>query len=238
MTENSAMLKVFTEAELHARRKWADGLIELAFDLPGDVADPSWGPYLDAVAERESHADAASLRHIFAAESVAVVGASRRPESVGRAILHQPGHQRLRRAGVCGQPARQRTRGCPVPALAGCAARTGRRRGGGGPAPGRAGRGRGMRETGRQNTGGDHLGAGPGGQDEPAHLLPPPRDAADRPELLRHCRAGHRPGRYVRRSAPGGGEGWPGRAVGRAGHRAVRAAVAARHRHLLVCLPW
>jgi acyl-CoA synthetase (NDP forming)/L-amino acid N-acyltransferase YncA len=87
LDENYAMLKVFADAGLHARRKLADGVTELAFDLPGDVADPGWGPYLDAVAERESHADAASLRHIFAAESVAVVGASRRPESVGRAIL-------------------------------------------------------------------------------------------------------------------------------------------------------
>jgi acyl-CoA synthetase (NDP forming) len=79
---------VFADAGLHARHKLADGVTELVFDLPGDVADPGWGPYLDAVAERESHADAASLRHIFAAESVAVVGASRRPECVGRAILH------------------------------------------------------------------------------------------------------------------------------------------------------
>jgi acyl-CoA synthetase (NDP forming)/L-amino acid N-acyltransferase YncA len=87
LDENYAMLKVFADAGLHARRKLADGVTELAFDLPGDVADPGWGPYLDAVAERESHADAASLRHIFAAESVAVVGASRRPGSVGRTIL-------------------------------------------------------------------------------------------------------------------------------------------------------
>jgi acyl-CoA synthetase (NDP forming)/GNAT superfamily N-acetyltransferase len=88
LAENYAMLKVFADAGLHARRELADGVTELSFDLPGDVADPGWGPYLDAVAARESHADVASLRHIFAAESVAVVGASRRPESVGRAILH------------------------------------------------------------------------------------------------------------------------------------------------------
>jgi acyl-CoA synthetase (NDP forming)/GNAT superfamily N-acetyltransferase len=88
LAENYAMLKVFADAGLHARRELADGVTELAFDLPGDVADPGWGPYLDAVADRESHADAASLRHIFAAGSVAVIGASRRPESVGRAILH------------------------------------------------------------------------------------------------------------------------------------------------------
>ena len=50
LAENSAMLKVFADAGLQARRKLADGVAELAFDLPGDVADPGWGPYLDAVA--------------------------------------------------------------------------------------------------------------------------------------------------------------------------------------------
>jgi acyl-CoA synthetase (NDP forming)/GNAT superfamily N-acetyltransferase len=88
LAENSAMLKVFATAGLHARRKQAEGVTELAFDLPGDDADPGWEPYLDAVARREGRADVASLRPLFAAESVAVVGASRRPESVGRAILH------------------------------------------------------------------------------------------------------------------------------------------------------
>ncbi len=87
LAENSAMLKVFADAGLRARRKLADGVTELAFDLPGDDADPAWEPYLDAVAAREGLADVASLRHVLAAESVAVVGASRRPESVGRAIL-------------------------------------------------------------------------------------------------------------------------------------------------------
>jgi acyl-CoA synthetase (NDP forming)/GNAT superfamily N-acetyltransferase len=88
LAENSAMLKVFAAAGLHARRKQADGVTELAFDLPGDGADPGWEPYLDAVAQREGRADVASLRRVFAPESVAVVGASRRPESVGRSILH------------------------------------------------------------------------------------------------------------------------------------------------------
>jgi acyl-CoA synthetase (NDP forming) len=81
------MLKVFADAGLAARRKLVDGVTELAFDLPGGEADPAWESYLDAVAKREGRADVASLRHVLAAESVAVVGASRRPESVGRAIL-------------------------------------------------------------------------------------------------------------------------------------------------------
>jgi acyl-CoA synthetase (NDP forming)/GNAT superfamily N-acetyltransferase len=87
LTENSAMLRVFADAGLEARRTSADGVTELAFDLPAGDADPAWGPYLDAVAQREGHADVASLRYVFGAASVAVVGASRKPDSVGRSIL-------------------------------------------------------------------------------------------------------------------------------------------------------
>jgi acyl-CoA synthetase (NDP forming)/GNAT superfamily N-acetyltransferase len=98
LAENSAMLKVFATVGLRARRKQADGVTELAFDLPGGDADPGWEPYLDAVAQREGRADVASLRRVFGAESVAVVGASRRPESVGRSILHN-----IISGGYCGQ---------------------------------------------------------------------------------------------------------------------------------------
>jgi len=88
LAENSAMLRVFADAGLHARRTWADGVAEMAFDLPGDAADPGWEPYLDAVAGREGRADVASLRPLFAPGSVAVIGASRHPGGVGRVILH------------------------------------------------------------------------------------------------------------------------------------------------------
>ena len=88
LADNADMLKVFADAGLQARRQWAEGVVELAFDLPSDSADPGWEPYLSAVANREGQADAASLRHVFAAKSVAVIGASRNPRAVGRAILH------------------------------------------------------------------------------------------------------------------------------------------------------
>jgi acyl-CoA synthetase (NDP forming)/GNAT superfamily N-acetyltransferase len=87
LAENAAMLQVFADAGLRARRKPMADITELSFDLPGDHADPGWEPYLQAVAQRESRADVASLRHVLAAESVAVIGASRRQKSVGRAIL-------------------------------------------------------------------------------------------------------------------------------------------------------
>jgi len=87
LAENEAMLRVFADAGLYARRKVEDGVTELSFDLPADVADPGWESYLNAVAAREGLADVASLRHVFAPESVAVVGAGRKPASVGRAVL-------------------------------------------------------------------------------------------------------------------------------------------------------
>jgi acyl-CoA synthetase (NDP forming)/GNAT superfamily N-acetyltransferase len=83
LTENKAMLSVFAAAGLPAERRYADGVFEFTFPLPSRDLDS----YLDVVAGRESRADVASLRHIFAPESVAVIGASRRRGTVGRAIL-------------------------------------------------------------------------------------------------------------------------------------------------------
>jgi acyl-CoA synthetase (NDP forming)/GNAT superfamily N-acetyltransferase len=87
LASNSAMLKVFAAAGLRARRTHADGVAELVFDVPGDDADPGWTAYLDVVARREGGADVASLRHVFAPASVAVIGAGRKPGSIGRLIL-------------------------------------------------------------------------------------------------------------------------------------------------------
>ena len=88
LSENALMLKVFADAGLQAHRALADGVYDLTFPLPAGEADVALGSYRDAVAERERSADVASLRHVLAPASVAVVGASRRPGSVGRVILH------------------------------------------------------------------------------------------------------------------------------------------------------
>jgi acyl-CoA synthetase (NDP forming)/GNAT superfamily N-acetyltransferase len=101
LTENTAMLGVFSDAGLPVRRRYTDGVYRLTFPLPSPDADPL-GPtldgYLSAVAARERRADAASLRHVFAPESVAVIGASRRHGAVGRAILDN-----IRAAGYAGR---------------------------------------------------------------------------------------------------------------------------------------
>ena len=87
LAENAAMLRVFADAGLPVHRDSGDGVVDLTFPLPTGT-DRSLDAYLDSVATRESRADVASLCHLLRPESVAVVGAGRRPGGVGRAVLH------------------------------------------------------------------------------------------------------------------------------------------------------
>ena len=87
LPENAAMLRVFADAGLAATRRMDDGVIELSMPIPRSAALSEPSPYLDAVAGREQRADVASLEPLFTPRSVAVVGASHRAGSVGRAIL-------------------------------------------------------------------------------------------------------------------------------------------------------
>jgi acyl-CoA synthetase (NDP forming)/GNAT superfamily N-acetyltransferase len=87
LSENAAMLRVFADAGLLAQRSLVDGVYAFTFPLPSGEEDVALGAYRDAVAERERSADVASLRHVLAPASVAVIGAGRRDGSVGRAIL-------------------------------------------------------------------------------------------------------------------------------------------------------
>ena len=87
LSENALMLKVFADSGLQVQRALADGVYDLTFPLPGEETDAALGTYRAAVAERERSADVASLRHVLTPASVAVIGASGRPRSLGRAIL-------------------------------------------------------------------------------------------------------------------------------------------------------
>jgi acyl-CoA synthetase (NDP forming)/GNAT superfamily N-acetyltransferase len=98
LTENTAMLKVFADAGLPVQRHFADDVYELTFPLSREEDGTALDTYLSAVAERESSADVASLRHILAPESVVVIGASRRREAIGRVIL-----ENIRRGGYAGR---------------------------------------------------------------------------------------------------------------------------------------
>jgi acyl-CoA synthetase (NDP forming)/GNAT superfamily N-acetyltransferase len=87
LADNTAMLRVFADAGLPVQRQSADGVVDMTFPLPGGETDQRLDGYLESVASRESRADVASLRHLLQPASVAVVGASRRRGTVGRAIL-------------------------------------------------------------------------------------------------------------------------------------------------------
>jgi acyl-CoA synthetase (NDP forming)/GNAT superfamily N-acetyltransferase len=88
LAENSAMLRIFADVGLPMKRRIAGDTVELTFPLPGGDDNYRLGHYLQAVASRESRAGVASLRPLLLPRSVAVVGASRRRATVGRAILH------------------------------------------------------------------------------------------------------------------------------------------------------
>ena len=87
LPDNYAVLRVLSDAGLAVRRKYADGVVELSMPVPRNAALGEPSTWLDAVAGREKQADVASLEPLLAPRSVAVVGAGRRPGSVGRTIL-------------------------------------------------------------------------------------------------------------------------------------------------------
>ncbi|SEL50655.1 GNAT family N-acetyltransferase [Streptacidiphilus jiangxiensis] len=82
LADNHAMHKVFTDLGLATDRHWADAQVRIEA-----VLDETAAPYLDAVESRGSRADVASLRPLLRPRSVAVVGVSRRPGTVGHSLL-------------------------------------------------------------------------------------------------------------------------------------------------------
>ncbi len=61
LANNVAMLRVFANAGLEARRQLSDGVIETTFPLPADESDRQLHSYLESLAMRERFADVASL---------------------------------------------------------------------------------------------------------------------------------------------------------------------------------
>jgi acyl-CoA synthetase (NDP forming)/GNAT superfamily N-acetyltransferase len=87
LPDNYAVLRVLSDAGLAVRRKFADGVVEVSMPVPRNAALGEASTWLDAVAGRDKQAGVASLESLLAPRSVAVVGAGRRPGSVGRTIL-------------------------------------------------------------------------------------------------------------------------------------------------------
>jgi acetate---CoA ligase (ADP-forming) len=77
LAENSQMLKVFEVVGFESTRRLASGTVEVEFRIAPTET------YLERVDERHHRAAVASLRPFFAPSSVAVLGASRRRESIG-----------------------------------------------------------------------------------------------------------------------------------------------------------
>ncbi|HPU13462.1 MAG TPA: GNAT family N-acetyltransferase [Aeromicrobium sp.] len=81
LPENVRMLQVFREMGYKISGMLEDGVQRLTFEIqPTDSA-------LGVMRSREQRAEAASIDRIFAARSVAVVGASRRQDSIGQAMI-------------------------------------------------------------------------------------------------------------------------------------------------------
>ncbi|MFG1643575.1 GNAT family N-acetyltransferase [Amycolatopsis sp. NPDC049252] len=81
LAENSKVLHVFADLGLRFEASVGGPERDVVMVLEEDAA------YLDAVLKRDSVADAASLAHILKPASIAVIGAGRRPGSVGHAVL-------------------------------------------------------------------------------------------------------------------------------------------------------
>ena len=77
LAENSPMLRVFEAVGFESTRRLQSGTVEVEFKI-----EPT-AEYLERVDERDHLAAVASLRPFFAPASVAVLGASRRRESIG-----------------------------------------------------------------------------------------------------------------------------------------------------------
>ena len=87
LPDNYTVLRVLSDAGLAVRRKYDDGVVELSMPVPRNAALGEASTWLDAVADRDKHADVASLEPLLAPRSVAVVGAGHRSGSIGRTIL-------------------------------------------------------------------------------------------------------------------------------------------------------
>ncbi|HEX5771784.1 MAG TPA: GNAT family N-acetyltransferase, partial [Nocardioidaceae bacterium] len=82
LPENQRMIQIFREAGYHVAGGFEDGVMR--FEFPIDSTETSIGVMLS----REHRAEAASIQRFFNARSVAIIGASRRQDTVGQTLVH------------------------------------------------------------------------------------------------------------------------------------------------------
>lgn len=78
--ENRAMLAVFAKAGWPVHRRFESGVIDVDFSLD------ETSEFIDSVERREQRADSRAVAHLLLPSSIAVIGASDRPGSVGATI--------------------------------------------------------------------------------------------------------------------------------------------------------
>ncbi len=81
LPDNQRMLQVFYEQGYQVTGGWDEGVMHLEFDIdPTDTA-------IGVMAAREHRAEAASIAAFLNAKSIAVIGASRRSDTIGAALV-------------------------------------------------------------------------------------------------------------------------------------------------------
>ncbi len=81
LPDNQAMLQLFREQGYQVTGGWEEGVIHLEFDI--DPTDTSMG----VLTAREHRSEAASIAAFLNARSVAVIGASRRTDTIGSVLV-------------------------------------------------------------------------------------------------------------------------------------------------------
>ncbi|QZY27862.1 bifunctional GNAT family N-acetyltransferase/acetate--CoA ligase family protein [Nocardioides coralli] len=81
LPDNKKMLATFRDAGYRVASDYEDGVMEVEFSI--DPTDTSVG----VMVSREHRAESASIQHFLHPRSVAVVGASRRQDTIGRALV-------------------------------------------------------------------------------------------------------------------------------------------------------
>jgi len=81
LPDNSRMIQTFRDAGYHVASGYEDGVMALEFAIdPTDTA-------IGVMQDREHRAESASIEAFFNAKSVAVIGASRRQDTIGQALV-------------------------------------------------------------------------------------------------------------------------------------------------------
>ena len=81
LPDNQAMIHTFRDAGYQVKSAFEDGVMELVFRIdPTDTA-------IGVMEQREHRAEYASIERFFSPRSVAIIGASRRQDTIGRALV-------------------------------------------------------------------------------------------------------------------------------------------------------